>query len=58
MKMFCIILATAHMYLILGAYEHTAENSTYCSPSLVKVDKITKYWMTSKRQQGVYISYR
>jgi len=58
MKMFCFILATAHMHMILGAYEHTAENFTYCSPSLEKVNKITKYWMTPKRQQVVYISYR
>ena len=58
MKMFCFILATSHMHIILGVSEHTAENSTYCSPYSVKVNKITKYWMTSKRQQGLYLSYR
>jgi hypothetical protein len=56
--MFCFILATAHMHMILEAYERIAENSTYCNPSSVKVDKITKYWVTAKRQQGVCISYR
>lgn len=58
MKVFCFILATAHMHIIWGAYEHTAENSTYCSPYSVKVNKITKYWMTPNRQQGLYHSYR